>query len=144
MHIDGRSVPPDTTLTADLCIIGAGAAGISLALELAGMAISVLLLESGGFDPEPQTQALTKGEVVGLPTFPLEISRLRFFGGSTGHWGGFCRAFDALDFEERPWVRHSGWPITLADVAPYYDRAQELCQIGPPDYEPDEWDLRET
>ena len=84
MHFDGRAVPRDTELAADLCIIGAGAAGISMALELAGSPMSVLILESGGFDPDPQTQALARGEVVGLPTFPLEISRLRFFGGTTG------------------------------------------------------------
>ena len=144
MHFDGRAVPGDTELTADLCIIGAGAAGISIALELAGSPISVLLLESGGFDPDPQTQALAKGEVVGLPTFPLEVSRLRFFGGTTGHWGGFCRGFDPIDFEARPWVPHSGWPITHAEVVQHYDRAHELCQVGPADYEPDQWDLTET
>jgi len=144
MHFDGRAVPRDTELAADLCIIGAGAAGISMALELAGSPMSVLILESGGFDPDPQTQALARGEVVGLPTFPLEISRLRFFGGTTGHWGGFCRAFDPIDFEARPWVPHSGWPITHAEVAQYYEHAQELCQVGPPDYEPDQWDLAQT
>ena len=144
MHFDGRAVPRDTELTADLCIIGAGAAGISMALELAGGPLSVLMLESGGFDPDPQTQALARGEVVGLPTFPLEVSRLRFFGGTTGHWGGFCRAFDPIDFEARPWVPHSGWPITRDEVAQHYDRAHELCQVGPPDYEPDQWDLPDT
>ncbi|HEU4993382.1 MAG TPA: FAD-dependent oxidoreductase, partial [Gemmatimonadaceae bacterium] len=144
MHFDGRAVQRDAELTADLCIIGAGAAGIAMALELAGSPMSVLILESGGFDPDPQTQALARGEVVGLPTFPLEVSRLRFFGGTTGHWGGFCRAFDPIDFEARPWVPHSGWPITHAEVAQYYERAHELCQVGPPDYEPDQWDLAET
>jgi choline dehydrogenase-like flavoprotein len=144
MHFDGRAVPRDTELTADLCIVGAGAAGISMALEFAGSPLSVLILESGGFDPDPQTQALARGEVVGLPTFPLEISRLRFFGGTTGHWGGFCRAFDPIDFEARPWVPHSGWPIPRDEVAQYYDRAHELCQVGPPDYEPQQWDLKEA
>jgi choline dehydrogenase-like flavoprotein len=144
MHFDGRAVPRDTELTADLCIIGAGPACISMALELSGSALSVLILESGGFEPDPQTQALARGEVVGLPTFPLEVSRLRFFGGSTGHWGGFCRAFDPIDFETRPWVPHSGWPIAHAEVAQYYERAHELCQVGPPDYEPDQWELTQT
>jgi choline dehydrogenase-like flavoprotein len=144
MHFDGRAVPRDTELTADVCIVGAGAAGISMALELAGSPLSVLILESGGFDPDPETQALARGEVVGLPTFPLEISRLRFFGGTTGHWGGFCRAFDPIDFEARPWVPHSGWPIPHAEVAQHYDRAHELCQVGPPDYEPSQWDLAAT
>jgi choline dehydrogenase-like flavoprotein len=144
MQLDGRSLPTGTALSADLCVIGAGAAGITVALELAGAPFSIIMLESGGFNVEPDTQALAKGEVGGLPTFPLDICRLRQFGGTTGHWGGFCRPFDPLDFEQRDWVPHSGWPITFADVQPYYDRAQELCQVGPPDYEPNEWDLKQT
>ena len=144
MYLDGRTLPRGTALQTDLCVIGTGAAGITLALELAGASFSIIMLESGGFDPEADTQALAKGEIVGLPTFPLDVSRLRQFGGTTGHWGGFCRAFDAIDFQEREWVPHSGWPITLADVQPYYDHAQELCQVGPPDYEPSQWDLKQT
>jgi choline dehydrogenase-like flavoprotein len=144
MHLDGRILARGTELQTDLCIIGTGAAGITLALELAGAPFSIIMLESGGFDPEADTQALAKGEIVGLPTFPLDVSRLRQFGGTTGHWGGFCRAFDPIDFEAREWVPHSGWPITLADVQPYYDRAQELCQVGPPDYDPGQWDLKQT
>lgn len=144
MLFDGRSLPRDTALSTDLCVIGAGAAGITLALELAGAPFSIIMLESGGFDPEADTQALAKGEIVGVPTYPLDVSRLRQFGGSTGHWGGFCRAFDPMDFQVRDWVPHSGWPITIADIQPYYDRAHELCQIGPPDYEPSEWDLKRT
>jgi choline dehydrogenase-like flavoprotein len=136
MHFDGRAVPRDTELAADLCIIGAGAAGISMALELAGSPMSVLILEkrrlrSRSADPGSGPRRSRR-----LPTFPLEIRPLRFFGGTTGHWGGFCRAFDPIDFEARPWVPHSGWPITHAEVAQYYEHAQELCQVGPPDYEP--------
>jgi choline dehydrogenase-like flavoprotein len=144
MHLDGPTLPRRTALQTDLCIIGTGAAGVTLALELAGAPLSIIMLESGGFDPEADTQALAKGDIVGLPTFPLDVSRLRQFGGTTGHWGGFCRAFDPIDFQAREWVPHSGWPITLADVQPYYDRAQELCQVGPPDYEPSQWDLSQT
>jgi choline dehydrogenase-like flavoprotein len=144
MQSDGRTVPQDSTLTADLCVVGSGAAGIALALELASTRLSLIIVESGGFEPDPATQSLAEGEVIGLPTFPLNVSRLRMFGGTTGHWGGFCRPFDPLDFEERPWVPHSGWPIGISDVRPHYDRAQELCQVGPPDYDPAQWDLKDT
>jgi choline dehydrogenase-like flavoprotein len=144
MHLDGRTLARGTALQTDLCIIGTGAAGITLALQLASAPFSITMLESGGFEPEADTQALAKGEIVGLPTFPLDMSRLRQFGGTTGHWGGFCRAFDPIDFQARDWVPHSGWPITLADLQPYYDHAQALCQVGPPDYEPGQWDLKET
>ncbi|HKU15983.1 MAG TPA: GMC family oxidoreductase [Steroidobacteraceae bacterium] len=115
-----------------------------MALELASTSLSVVLLESGGFDVESDTQELATGEIAGLPTFPLVVSRLRCFGGATGHWGGRCRPLDASDFAERPWVPHSGWPITLNDVLPHYVRAQEICQLGAYDYDPASWDLRDS
>jgi choline dehydrogenase-like flavoprotein len=128
MFIDGRKVPEGTVVETGLAIIGAGAAGISIARELAGTGISVTLIESGGFDFDPDTQDLYEGESVGVD-YPLTSSRLRYFGGSTNHWGGWCRPFEPIDFEERDWVAHSGWPITRADLDPFYERAREVCQI---------------
>jgi choline dehydrogenase-like flavoprotein len=138
---DGRTIPANSQLTADLCIIGAGAAGITLALQLADTPTSVIVLESGGFLPETAVQDLARGEVGGLGYVPLDTARLRCFGGSTMHWGGWCRPLDPLDFEARSWVPHSGWPITRATVEPYYPRAQELCQVGDFSYDPADWDL---
>ncbi|MDO9128206.1 MAG: FAD-dependent oxidoreductase, partial [Parvibaculum sp.] len=128
MFIDGRSVPEGTVVETDLAIIGAGAAGISIARELAGSGISVTLLESGGFDFDAETQDLYEGEMGGVD-YPLTSSRLRYFGGTTNHWGGWCRPLEPLDFEVRDWVENSGWPIDRQTLDPYYDRARELCQI---------------
>lgn len=144
MQLDGNSIKSGDEITADVCIIGAGAAGITMAMELAGTSLSTVLLESGGLQIESDTQQLAIGEVAGLPTFPLAVSRLRCFGGATGHWGGRCRPLDASDFIERPWVPHSGWPITLADLLPHYARAQELCQLGDFEYDTAQWDLRDS
>ena len=139
MLADARSVPADTALETDICIIGAGAAGIALALRLKDSAVRVVLLESGGEELEADTQALYKGPVTGLPYFPLDAARLRFYGGSTNHWGGVCRPFDDVDFEPRPWIPGSGWPIRRADVAPYYDRAQEICRVATGDWDLETW-----
>ncbi|MFZ3032539.1 MAG: GMC family oxidoreductase, partial [Parvibaculum sp.] len=87
MFIDGRQVPDGTIIETDLAIIGAGAAGITIARELIGSDISIALIESGGLDFEPETQELYEGESVGVP-YTLDTSRLRYFGGSTNHWGG--------------------------------------------------------
>lgn len=119
---DGRDVPDGSALTADLCIIGGGAAGLTLATELADSTIDVLLLESGGLGFEAETNDLLDGGVVGLP-YDLDGSRLRFLGGATNHWGGYCRPFEAADFAPRPWIPHSGWPIAEDDLAPYYPGA---------------------
>ena len=139
MLLDAHNVVAETTLAADVCVIGAGAAGITLARALAAANRSVLLLESGGFDLDNQTQALYKGKTVGLPIDPtvhlgLDAPRLRYFGGTTNHWSGFCRPFPELDFEPRPYVPRSGWPIARADLDPYYAGAQDVCSLGPYDY----------
>ncbi len=139
MLADARSVPADTALETDICIIGAGAAGIALALRLKDSAVRVVLLESGGEELEAETQALYQGPVTGLPYFPLDAARLRFYGGSTNHWGGVCRPFDEVDFEPRDWIPGSGWPIRRADVAPYYERAQEICRVATGDWDLETW-----
>lgn len=128
MFIDGRQLPEGTLIETDLAIIGAGAAGISIARELAGTGISVALLESGGFEFDAETQDLYEGEMAGV-NYPLTSSRLRYFGGTTNHWGGWCRPFEPIDFEKRDWVPYSGWPITRTDLDPYYTRALDVCQI---------------
>jgi len=128
MFVDGRSIEDGSALTTDVAIIGAGAAGITLARALSGTQLDVTLIESGGLDFDPETQALYEGETTGL-SYPLDSSRLRYFGGSTNHWGGWCRPFDAIDFEQRDWVPNSGWPMTRTDLDPFYLRAIEVCQI---------------
>jgi len=130
--IDGRSIDPGTELRTRVAIIGAGAAGITIARELARDGVPSLLLESGGLQLDAQSQALYEGEVEGpLDESYLTTSRLRYFGGTTNHWGGNCRPLDAIDFEQRAWVPNSGWPIGPSDLAPYYDRAAPVCEIAP-------------
>src|SRR5918992_202147 len=126
---DARTTPSGTRVETDLCIIGAGAAGIALARQLNGGPLRVALLESGGLQFDLKTQDLNRGEVVGLPYFPLEAARLRYFGGSTNHWGGLCRPFQAADFEARSWIPNSGWPIRMSDVDPYSRSAGRVCGV---------------
>src|SRR5882724_11390730 len=139
MFIDARTLPRGTELHADVCVVGAGAAGITLAREFIGTNLDVCVLESGGLDPDPATQALAQGENVGSPYYDLELARARVFGGSTIHWAGVCRPLDTMDFEPREWVKHSGWPLTKAQLDPYYARAHVICQLGPYDYELRNW-----
>jgi choline dehydrogenase-like flavoprotein len=138
--MDARSIASGSNLQTDLLIIGGGPAGISLALALANTPIKVTLLESGGMDFEPRTQALYDGEETGVPYLRLQGSRLRYFGGSTNHWGGWCRPLNDIDFEKRDWLPHSGWPITRKDLEPYFARAQALVEAGPFIYDqPAKW-----
>lgn len=139
MFVEAEQFTDGERIEADVCIFGAGAAGISLARELDGTGLSVCLIESGGLDYELPVQDLYRGEIAGRSYYPLHVTRLRMFGGSTGHWGGFSRAFDEVDFEARPWVERSGWPFARQELVPYYARAHRVCELGPPDYSLDRW-----
>jgi choline dehydrogenase-like flavoprotein len=133
MFIDARTIPMGTVLESEICVVGAGAAGIAIAREFNGGALRVAVVESGDLSPDAATQALAAGESVGQRYFALDTTRLRFFGGSTNHWGGMCRPFDDIDFEARDWIPHSGWPIGKAELRPYYVRAQDVCQLDAPE-----------
>lgn len=137
MISDFRSLEDGRTVEADLCVIGGGSAGISLAQEFIGTGVSVCLVESGGFEFEPETQALYEGEMDGADPHELETMRLRFFGGTSNHWQGFCMPFNAIDFEKRAWVPYSGWPIDLDSLTPFYRRAQKVLRLGPFSYDED-------
>jgi choline dehydrogenase-like flavoprotein len=139
--IDAREIEAGSLLESDLCVVGAGAAGIAITLRFVATGHRVLLVESGGLEIEAATQALYEGASVGRDYYDLDICRLRFFGGTTNHWEGRCRPLDPLDFEPRPWVPYSGWPIRRATLDPYYAGAHELCQLGPYDYAPEFWFL---
>jgi choline dehydrogenase-like flavoprotein len=128
---DFREFDDGVCITADVCIVGAGAAGITFAKEFLGSHFKVLVLESGGLDQEVASQKLNESEVVGLPHVGVEKGRFRAFGGSTIAWGGQTLRLRALDFTKRSWVPNSGWPITLQDIEPYYDRAERVLQLGP-------------
>jgi choline dehydrogenase-like flavoprotein len=129
MFIDFREHPRDKIIETDVCVIGAGAAGISLTQALAGSELDVCVFETGGFSPEVAYAQLAKTEPQ-LGDYATAGCRLRFFGGSTNHWGGNNMPLDALDFEARPWVEHSGWPITRAALDPWYAQANEVLNAG--------------
>ena len=124
----------------DVCVVGGGAAGVALARKLCQSGHDVCLLEAGGMDFEQATQDLCFGEVVGMEYYELEHARLRFFGGTTNIWGGRCVPLDRIDFEKRDWVPHSGWPITLDDLEPWYRIAHDSLELGEYDYSFGMWD----
>ncbi|MDX2428160.1 MAG: GMC oxidoreductase [Xanthomonadales bacterium] len=139
MLIDLEAATDDTLLDIEVCIVGAGAAGVALARDLMKAGRDVCLLEAGGMDYDEQTQSLTKGNITGMEYYELDHSRLRFFGGTTNIWGGRCIPLDRIDFEKRDWVPHSGWPITLDDLQPFYKIAHDSLELGDYDYESGNW-----
>ena len=140
MHIDARTLDDGALIEGDICIIGAGPAGISMAMEWLDTPYTVILLEGGGFEYDTDVQALYRSENIGHRYHPYEHTRLHFFGGTTNHWGGFCSPFDEIDFEKRDWVPHSGWPITKKDLDPFYARAHKWIELGPYEYDVSYWE----
>jgi choline dehydrogenase-like flavoprotein len=140
MLIDARTIPAGTVVETDVCIVGAGAAGITMAREFRSSSFRVTLLESGGMEFEQDTQDLYQGQSIGLP-FDMQASRLRFFGGTTNHWGGYCLPFDAIDFEPRDDFPYHGWPFPKSHLDPWYARAQQVCRLGRYDYQRTNWGL---
>jgi choline dehydrogenase-like flavoprotein len=141
MFVDARSLPAGTVVETEICIVGAGAAGITLAREFSNARFRVALLESGDLAFDPGTQELYEGESIGQP-FEMTGSRLRFFGGTTNHWGGWCLPYDAVDFETREDLPYHGWPFTRSYLDPWYRRAHEVCRLGPYDYRPSSWGIK--
>ncbi|UWQ21568.1 GMC oxidoreductase [Jannaschia sp. W003] len=129
MIVDSRQLPDGQVLDADVCIVGGGPAGITLALELADGPLKVVLLESGGMAYDDATQELYAGPNLGFQYDPLDEARLRFLGGSSNHWAGNCMPLLPIDFERRDWMAHSGWPIGYDDLHDYYMRAQPYLEL---------------
>jgi hypothetical protein len=115
----------------DVCVIGGGPAGITLARRLAARGLAVALMEAGGLEWSEESQAVAAGESVGLRFPDLDVARLRYLGGSSGHWNGLCRPLDPADFAPRPANPGSGWPITRADLDPYAAEAHEILDLVP-------------
>ena len=143
MFVDARSHPTGTDIETEICIIGAGAAGIAIAREFISADFRVTVVESGGMQFESDTQELYESQNIGQPFPNTEVSRLRFFGGTTNHWGGYCLPFDEIDFESRDDFPYHGWPFGKAELDPWYARAQQVCQLGDFDYRPSRWDSRQ-
>ncbi len=123
-------------LQAHICIVGAGPAGITLALELARSGQSILLIESGDLVRNDRQQELNAGEVADVALHsPPDKYRERRFGGSTSIWGGRCVPFDPIDFENRPWIDNAAWPIAFAEVEQHYPMANTLCEAGDCEYD---------
>jgi len=131
MIIDGLTLPPDTTLTSDVVVVGAGPAGIVTALELAAAGIDVILVESGQWKPDPSVQQLGDAMLVDERLHsPSSITTRRQVGGTSVIWGGRCVPFDPIDFDLREYVPEGRWPVGYDELRPYFQRACDWLVCG--------------
>ena len=141
MITDFHTAPTAEIIQADICVIGSGAAGITIAGEFLGSGVKVAVLAGGSRRQQQADQALYTSRVAGLPHKGTHEGRFRVFGGTTTAWGGQALPLDESDFQPRPWVAHSGWPFVRAELMPYYRRAQQVLNIPALDFETDAWKL---
>ncbi len=152
MRRDAHEIRDGAVLQGDICIVGSGPAGITLARELIGHSACVICLESGGLEPEGSAQTLNDGAFIGAPYAGLRQTRHRQAGGTAHTWntplngeiGAKYVPLDPCDFQLRPGVVHSGWPFDRAHLESYYQRAQEVCGLRPFVYEGDRWCKEES
>ncbi len=131
MIIDYADEAVSSDIRDEICIVGAGAAGIVLACTLAERGLNVALLESGGLVYDEATQSLNEGDSIGQEFASPERCRLRFLGGTTNHWQGWCAPLNQSSLQVRKWLPHSGWPIDFDEIAKHYSTAGNWCEIGP-------------
>jgi choline dehydrogenase-like flavoprotein len=159
MLTDARTLAEGTSCSADVCIVGAGVAGVTLAQELIGSPARVLLLEGGGltFTKSLRSlptvlsrhlrgeQGLARGKNVGQYYYPLRFTRARALGGSSRAWASHglqAAPLDAVDFIERDGLPDHGWPFDREALDPFYERAQRTCNLGPFEYDVSPWEAR--
>jgi choline dehydrogenase-like flavoprotein len=159
MLADARTLPAGATCAADVCIVGAGVAGVTLAQQLCSTSSRVLVLESGGLSftrslrslPTVLSrhlrgeQSLARGRNIGQPYYPLRFTRARALGGSSRAWASHglqAAPLDPVDFVARDGLPDHGWPFDRAALDPFYERAQRVCNLGPFEYDVGPWEQR--
>jgi choline dehydrogenase-like flavoprotein len=144
MLIDCRELPDRQVVKTEVCIIGSGPAGLTLARELSHASKAVTVLESGGLIAEPAIQELNLYHTFNDSPIDLPVTRNRQAGGNSNLWciktgrnpegqwdlGVRYMPLDESDFHHRDWVPHSGWPMDHADLIPYYKKTEKLVQCG--------------
>jgi choline dehydrogenase-like flavoprotein len=149
MLMDARRVASGDVIEAELCVLGGGPAGLTLASELSGSGLRVCVLESGGVEFDAGLQDLSDATNHGSELSSLRHMRRRQLGGNSNAWniqlpngelGVRYAPLDAYDLEPRSWLASSGWPFTADELEPYYRRAHAICGLGPVAYDARSWE----
>ena len=135
MIFDAQELSGNNPMQTQICVVGGGMVGITMALELSAAGLEVLVLEAGGTRKTEASQSHYRGSVVNEDLHgPLETFRWRRLGGTSGVWNGRCVPYDPIDFEDRPWMQECRWPIGYEEVAPYFAAANRYLEAGDADY----------
>jgi choline dehydrogenase-like flavoprotein len=129
--IDARKLPHGSAIETDVCIVGAGAGGLTLAGALQSSGRDVCVIEAGGLKPDEETQALHDIDCIGYPVRENYMARARYYGGTCNLWAGRAMKLARSDIEERPWLgdRAPAWPISYSEMEGFYDSAAQVLRL---------------
>jgi choline dehydrogenase-like flavoprotein len=147
LDLDARALDNGTMLAADVCVIGAGPVGLTLADALRARGRTVVLVESGDDPASAEHDDLNRGEVHGALGPPLHATRARGVGGTANIWNTTAHnavyaklaPLDACDYPVRDWVDFSGWPFDAQELEPWYACAHDALGVGPFDFRDTRW-----
>jgi len=139
MFLNFSDIANNNLIEFDICIVGSGPAGLSVAHELNNTDINVIVLESGGIEPDADYSELNKGISTGPRELDTQNSRIRCFGGASRIWAGVCRPFSEDDFSKKSFVPLSGWPISFEDIEPYYKDASKILGFKYENFKSKKW-----
>ena len=144
MICDMTTMPDRHQITADICIVGSGLAGLSIVRELLHSGLQVALIEAGGTQITRSSQRHYRAVNSGAPNHATTHSRFRTFGGSGTRWTGQLVPFQSMDLEARSSIAHSGWPITPDEMQPYYDRADKVFGLDQEGRDVRHWSVEDS
>lgn len=136
MFIDAETLQDGSIFNSDVAVVGAGPAGIVLALELAKAGHDVALIESGRFQFSEAIQNLGDASYFD-PEFhaPMSECTRRQVGGTSNIWGGRCVPYDPVDFDQRSYIPHSSWPVTYEELEVYFQRSCDYFFCGKAEFD---------
>ncbi|MFM7455010.1 MAG: hypothetical protein ACKO2W_00245, partial [Vulcanococcus sp.] len=134
---DGAALPRSI----DICLVGAGVMGLAVASQLmASSSRRLLLIEEGGLEDTPEASSVPAEMSSGDLASGVAESRARGFGGSSRRWGGQALPFTPLDLEDRACTGlRGGWPISWAELQPYYRVADRFLGLSALPFDSDLW-----
>jgi choline dehydrogenase-like flavoprotein len=126
MLIDLEQEAAGKSYTSQVCVLGAGIAGLVLAHKLAGLGVKVHLLEAGGLELEERSQRLYEAEMAGDAHAGAREGRFRVFGGSSTRWGGQLLPYTQDVFSPAAAMPSRAWPIGADAIEKYYPEVLEI------------------